>query len=80
MCGEQSAVCCKVSCVHIMRLMENVLIWYSSQLDDYDQPALSAKLKEYSAKFPGTNNDITEPAEFNLMFGTSIGPTGLLQG
>ncbi|CAB3990229.1 glycine--tRNA ligase-like, partial [Paramuricea clavata] len=51
-----------------------------AQLDDYDQPALTAKLKEYGAKFPGTNNDITEPAEFNLMFGTSIGPTGLLQG
>ena len=51
-----------------------------AQLDDYDQPALSGKLKEYGAKFPGTNNDITEPAEFNLMFGTSIGPTGLLQG
>ncbi|XP_028391212.1 glycine--tRNA ligase-like [Dendronephthya gigantea] len=51
-----------------------------AQLDDYDQPALAAKLKEYNAKFPGTNNDITEPAEFNLMFGTSIGPTGLLQG
>lgn len=50
------------------------------QLDDYDQKALAAKLKEYGAKFPGTNNDITEPAEFNLMFGTSIGPTGLLQG
>lgn len=55
----------------------NLIFW---QLDDYDQPALSAKLKEYGAKFPGTNNDITEPAEFNLMFGTSIGPTGLLQG
>ena len=41
---------------------------------------LTAKLKEYGAKFPGTNNDISEPAEFNLMFGTSIGPTGLLQG
>ncbi|XP_046846624.1 glycine--tRNA ligase-like [Xenia sp. Carnegie-2017] len=51
-----------------------------AQLDDFDQPTLAAKLKEYDAKFPGTNNEITEPSEFNLMFATSIGPTGLLQG
>lgn len=37
-------------------------------------------IKKYDMKFPTTNNDITEPQEFNLMFGTHFGPTGLVKG
>lgn len=31
-------------------------------------------------KAPATGNDLTEPFNFNLMFQTSIGPTGQLTG
>lgn len=31
-------------------------------------------------KSPENNNDVSKPAKFNLMFATSIGPTGNVQG
>lgn len=37
-------------------------------------------LKQFNMKSPVTGNDITDPMEFNLMFATSIGPTGTLKG
>ena len=37
-------------------------------------------LTKYNAKAPMTGNDLTEPVEFNLMFTTSIGPSGLIPG
>ena len=37
-------------------------------------------LNKYDCKAPITNNDLTDPQEFNLMFATSIGPTGLVKG
>merc|ERR1711963_691666 len=41
---------------------------------------MASVLKEYDMKSPVSGNDLTEPLEFNLMFGTSIGPTGLNKG
>lgn len=29
---------------------------------------------------PLSGNDLSDPMEFNLMFGTQIGPTGLIKG
>ena len=37
-------------------------------------------LKKYNMKSPVTGNDLTDPLEFNLMFATSIGPTGQIKG
>lgn len=37
-------------------------------------------LKKYNIKSPLTNNDLSEPIEFNLMFATQIGPSGLVKG
>jgi glycyl-tRNA synthetase len=37
-------------------------------------------LKDYDMKSPVTGNDISEPIKFNLMFATSIGPTGHIKG
>lgn len=34
---------------------------------------------KYGFKSPDTGNDLTEPMSFNLMFPTSIGPTGDLR-
>jgi len=48
--------------------------------DSFSREELGAKLKEYGIKAPETGNDLTEPYEFNLMFPTPIGPSGLIQG
>ncbi|XP_071811964.1 glycine--tRNA ligase-like [Apostichopus japonicus] len=49
-------------------------------LDNYDQAGLAEVLKKYNVTSPLTNNDITEPVEFNLMFATQIGPAGNMPG
>lgn len=41
---------------------------------------LSIQLKRYNVKSPETNNNLTEPLHFNLMFATDIGPTGKEKG
>jgi len=41
---------------------------------------MAAILEEFKMKSPITGNDLTEPIEFNLMFETHIGPSGLLKG
>lgn len=37
-------------------------------------------ISNYDAKAPVTGNDLSDPVEFNLMFTTSIGPSGLIPG
>jgi len=44
--------------------------------DAYSQEDLAEVLKKYEVKAPDTGNDISDPYPFNLMFQTSIGPTG----
>ena len=41
---------------------------------------MAAVLREFDMKSPITGNDLSEPIEFNLMFQTSIGPTGDIKG
>lgn len=41
---------------------------------------MGAILKKFEMRSPLTNNELTEPMEFNLMFATQIGPTGLVKG
>lgn len=41
---------------------------------------MSAIMKKFNMKSPITGNDLSEPIEFNLMFGTQIGPSGLVKG
>ncbi|XP_039114086.1 glycine--tRNA ligase, mitochondrial 1-like [Dioscorea cayenensis subsp. rotundata] len=49
-------------------------------LDDLSAEELGAKLKEYGITAPDTKNPLSDPYPFNLMFQTSIGPTGLSTG
>ena len=49
-------------------------------LDDFSAEELGAKIKEYSIVAPDTKNPLSDPYPFNLMFQTSIGPTGLSVG
>ena len=50
------------------------------QVDGMDQEEMRVTLRRYDMKSPITNNDLSDPLEFNLMFSTSIGPTGAVKG
>lgn len=50
------------------------------QLDGMNKNELQEVLVKYDIKSPLTGNPLTEPIEFNLMFGTQIGPTGNIKG
>ncbi|CAO2826934.1 unnamed protein product [Amaranthus hypochondriacus] len=49
-------------------------------LDDLSSEELGAKIKEYGITSPDTKNPLSDPYPFNLMFQTSIGPSGLSPG
>jgi glycyl-tRNA synthetase len=51
-----------------------------ASLDEFTGPELGAKIKAYNIKAPDTGNELSEPYPFNLMFATTIGPTGLVPG
>eukprot|EP00127_Corallochytrium_limacisporum_P005013 Clim_evm9s197 gene=Clim_evmTU9s197 len=50
------------------------------QADSYSLEELTSKLREFGVKAPETGNELTDAIDFNLMFGTHIGPTGLVKG
>lgn len=52
----------------------------AAQADAYEPADLHRLFTELGIKAPATGNDLTEPFPFNLMFQTSIGPTGQLPG
>lgn len=53
---------------------------YLRQVDNMTANEMNEVILKYKMKSPVTNNDLTEPVAFNLMFATSIGPTGLIKG
>lgn len=50
------------------------------KLDGMTKDEMAAVLSKYNIKSPISGNDLTEPIEFNLMFATQIGPSGLVKG
>ncbi|XP_017784623.1 PREDICTED: glycine--tRNA ligase isoform X2 [Nicrophorus vespilloides] len=50
------------------------------KLDGMNKAEMAAVMVKFNMKSPLTGNDLTEPIEFNLMFGTQIGPSGLIKG
>ncbi|KAL7291165.1 hypothetical protein TKK_0015081 [Trichogramma kaykai] len=60
----------------IKKECEDIMI----KLDGMNKEEMGHVIKKYNMKSPITGNDLTEPIEFNLMFGTQIGPTGLVKG
>merc|ERR1719225_657085 len=50
------------------------------KLDGMNKGEMAAVMREFDMKSPITNNNLTEPMEFNLMFQTHIGPTGDVKG
>ncbi|KAF9331787.1 Glycine--tRNA ligase 1, mitochondrial [Podila minutissima] len=51
-----------------------------AQIDNYSGPQLGELMRTHQIKSPETGNDISEPVVFNLMFASSIGPTGQFPG
>ncbi|KAL1820761.1 hypothetical protein ACET3Z_015630 [Daucus carota] len=49
-------------------------------LDDLSPEEIGAKIQEYGITAPDTNNPLSALYPFNLMFQTSIGPSGLTPG
>ncbi len=49
-------------------------------VDNMGAKEMHEVIVKYNMKAPVTNNDLTEPVAFNLMFPTSIGPTGTIKG
>ncbi|OVA19100.1 WHEP-TRS [Macleaya cordata] len=49
-------------------------------LDEFSAEELGSKIKEYGITAPDTKNSLSDPYPFNLMFQTSIGPSGLSPG
>ncbi|KAJ3722077.1 hypothetical protein DFJ43DRAFT_1093887 [Lentinula guzmanii] len=47
-----------------------------AQLDNYSGAELGQLCRKFNIRNPDTDNEVTEPQEFNLMFASSIGPTG----
>jgi glycyl-tRNA synthetase len=50
------------------------------QVDNMNAQEMHEVIVRYKMKSPITNNDLSEPVAFNLMFATSIGPTGMIKG
>ncbi|KAL1116446.1 hypothetical protein AAG570_004920 [Ranatra chinensis] len=50
------------------------------KLDGMTKDEMAAVLAEFDIKSPLSGNPLTEPIEFNLMFATQIGPSGLVKG
>ncbi|KAL4079979.1 hypothetical protein V8B97DRAFT_2020721 [Scleroderma yunnanense] len=50
------------------------------QLDNYSGPELGHLCQTHNIRNPDTDNEVGEPQQFNLMFASSIGPTGQHQG
>lgn len=62
------------------RIKNLLIVKLFLQLDGMNKNELQEVLVKYDIKSPLTGNPLTEPIEFNLMFGTQIGPTGNIKG
>lgn len=51
-----------------------LLTW--TQLDNFSGPELGELCRKHDIRNPDTDNEVGEPQQFNLMFASSIGPTG----
>lgn len=61
-------------------ILPSIKYAYAFQLDGMTKDEMSDILKKFNILSPLTGNDLTEPIEFNLMFQTQIGPSGLIKG
>lgn len=50
------------------------------KLDGFSKKEMNSVLRKYDVKSPITGNEVSDAIEFNLMFSTSIGPSGNVKG
>jgi glycyl-tRNA synthetase len=50
------------------------------KLDGYGKEEMKKIMEKFNVVAPVTGNELSEPIEFNLMFQTSIGPSGAVKG
>ncbi|KAI5476497.1 glycyl-tRNA synthetase [Pseudohyphozyma bogoriensis] len=66
-----------------VKLEDAVVAEYESilaKIDNYTGAELGQLIREHKIVSPDTGNEVSEPVEFNLMFDSSIGPTGQIKG
>lgn len=66
-----------------VKLEDEVVEKYESTLakiDNFTGKELGELIRAEKIVSPDTGNEVTEPVEFNLMFDSSIGPTGQIKG
>ncbi|KAE9398565.1 glycyl-tRNA synthetase, partial [Gymnopus androsaceus JB14] len=69
----------KAGKVTAIKLADEVVKSYEvtlAQLDNFSGPELGNLCRKFDIRNPDTDNEVSEPQEFNLMFASSIGPTG----
>ncbi|KAF3226492.1 Glycine--tRNA ligase 1, mitochondrial [Orbilia oligospora] len=73
----------KVKDIKVVKLEDSVVQEYEetlAKIDNYDGNDLGEIIIKHHIKNPGTGGDLEPPVAFNLMFGTSIGPSSNLPG
>ncbi|KAL4966043.1 uncharacterized protein BDV14DRAFT_189122 [Aspergillus stella-maris] len=73
----------KVSDVKTRRLDDKTVEEYEeilAKIDNYDGPELGALIKKYEIQNPNGDAPVEPPVRFNLMFKTTIGPSGASTG
>ncbi|EPS39625.1 hypothetical protein H072_6573 [Dactylellina haptotyla CBS 200.50] len=73
----------KVKDIKVVKLDDAVVQEYEetlAKIDNFDGKDLGDIITKYEIKNPGTGGDLELPVAFNLMFGTSIGPSSNLPG
>ncbi|KAF3929721.1 hypothetical protein AA313_de0208480 [Arthrobotrys entomopaga] len=73
----------KVKDIKVVKLEDSIVQEYEATLakiDNYDGKDLGEIIAKYDIKNPVTGGDLEPPVAFNLMFGTSIGPSSNLPG
>ncbi|KAF9479174.1 glycyl-tRNA synthetase [Pholiota conissans] len=69
----------KAAKTHAVQLPDEVVAEYDTilaQLDNYSGADIGELCRKHNLKNPDTDNEVGEPQLFNLMFASSIGPTG----
>lgn len=62
------------------KVKQDRILQVLAQLDGYNKEEMEGLITEFNVVSPTTGNPVGPPMEFNLMFSTSIGPTGLVKG
>lgn len=73
----------KVKQITVNQLDDETVALYEeilAKIDGYDGSELAALIKNHNIRNPATDTPLDPPQAFNLMFGTSIGPSGGIAG